>query len=257
MNSRMLLQTFLAGGLVWFALAPVAIAQDTSQTTTSTGQATEKTQVRSAEVIYASGNDLVVKTDDGQVKHIKVPEGATATVDGQQVAIHDLKPGTKLQRTITTTTTPETVTTVRTIKGTVWQVQPPVSVILSLPNGTNKQFKIPAGQKFDINGKQTDAWGLKKGMNVTATVITERPDTMIAQTGTTTGEAPPPPETPPQEGALLVEEEEAVPAPTQVAEAEQQPMTLPQTASDLPVIGFVGVLALAIGLKLKTIRTDN
>jgi hypothetical protein len=232
------------------------MAQETTQTTTSRGQVTEKTQVRSGEVIYVAGNDLVVKTDDGQVKHIQVPEGATATVDGQQVAVHDLKPGTKLQRTITTTTTPETVTTVRTIKGQVWQVQPPVSVILRLPNGTNKQYKIPAGQKFDINGKQTDAWGLKKGMNVTATAITERPDTMIAQTGTTTGEAPPPPETPPQEGALLVEEE-VVSAPTEVAQAEQQPMTLPQTASDLPVIGFVGVLALAIGLKLKTIRTEN
>jgi hypothetical protein len=256
MNTQKLLKALFAGGLVYSALALGTMAQDTSQTTTSSGQATKETQVRSGEVVYVSGNDLVVKTDDGQVKHIKVPEGATATVDGQQISVHDLKPGMKLQQTITTTTTPETVTTVRTIKGKVWQVQPPVSVILTLPNGTNRQYKIPEGQKFDVNGKQTDAWALKKGMEVTATVITERPDNMIAQTKTTTGEMPtppPPPATPPQEGALLVEVEEPA-APTEVAQAEQ-PATLPQTASYLPLIGLVGALALGLGLKMS--RNEN
>jgi hypothetical protein len=256
MNSRKFLQMLFAGGLVCFTLALSAMVQDTSHTTTSSGPATQQTQVRSGEVVYVSGNDLVVKTDDGQVKHIKVPEGAKATVDGQQVSIGDLKPGMKLQQTITTTSTPETVKTVRTIKGQVVRVQAPVSVVLKLPDGSNKFYKIPKGQKFDINGKETDAFGLKKGMNVTATAITERPDTMIAQTRTTTGEMPAPPSppvTPPQEGALLIEEE--VPAPTQVAQAEQQPTALPQTAGDLPLIGLVGSLALGLGLKLKSIRT--
>jgi hypothetical protein len=251
MNSRKLFQTFFAGSLVCIALALGAMAQDTSQTTTSTGQATKETQVRSGEVVYVSGNDLVVKTDDGKVKHFTVPEGATATVDGQQMSIHDLKPGMKLQQTITTTTTPEIVKTVRTIKGKVWQVQPPVSVILKLPDGTNQQYKIPKGQKFDVNGQQTDAWGLKKGMEVTATVIKETPEDVVAQTRTTTGEMPtppPPPATPPQEGVLLVEVEEA-PAPAQVAQAEK-PATLPQTASFLPLIGLVGALALGLGLKI-------
>src|SRR5437899_7268598 len=221
MNSpRRLLQTLFAGSLICLAIALTVAAQDTSQTTTSSGPVSKETQVRSGEVVYVSGNDLVVKTDDGQVKHIKVPEGATATVDGQQLSVHDLKPGMKLQQTITTTTTPETVKTVRTIKGKVWQVQPPVGVILTLPDGTNKHYKIPKGQKFDINGQQTDAWGLKKGMNVTATVINETPENVVAQTKTTTGEMPPAPATPPQEGVLLIEEEEA-PAPTQVAQAER------------------------------------
>jgi hypothetical protein len=251
MNSRKILERLFAGGLVCLALTLVAIAQDTTQTTTSSGPPTTETQVRSGEVVYVSGNDLVVKTDNGQVKHFTVPEGATATVDGQKLSVHDLKPGMKLQQTITTTTTPETVKTVRTIKGKVWQVQPPVSVILTLPNGTNKQYKIPEGQKFDINGQQTDAWSLKKGMEVTATVIREIPENKIAQTRTTTGEMPPPPATPPQEGALLIEEE--APAPTQVAQAEQQPTTLPQSASYLPLIGLVGALILALGLKGRSL----
>jgi len=252
MNTQKLLKALFAGGLVYSALALGAMAQETSQTTTSSGQATKETQVRSGEVVYVSGNDLVVKTDDGQVKHLTVPEGAKATVDGQQMSVHDLKPGMKLQQTITTTTTPETVKTVTTIKGKVWQVQPPVSVILKLPDGTNKRYKIPKDQKFDVNGQQTDAWGLKNGMEVTATVITEVPDNMIAQTKTTTGEmpAPPPaPATPPQEGVLLVEVEEA-PAPAQEVAQAEQPATLPQTAGFLPLIGLVGALALGLGLKI-------
>jgi hypothetical protein len=254
MNSRRFLQALFAAGLVCLAMTLSAIAQDTTQTTTSSGQATKETQVRSGEVVYVSGNDLVVKTDDGQVKHFTVPEGATATVDGQQMSVHDLKPGMKLQQTITTTTTPETVKTVRTIKGKVWHVQPPVSVILKLPDGTNKQYKIPKDQKFDVNGQQVDAWHLKKGMNVTATAITETPENVVAQTKTTTGEmpAPPPaPATPPQQGVLLVEVEEP-PAPTQTAQA-----TLPQTAGFLPLIGLVGAFALGLGLKLNSVRTHK
>jgi hypothetical protein len=203
-------------------------------------------------VVYVSGNDLVVKTDDGQVKHITVPEGATATVGGQQLSVHDLKPGIKLQQSITTTTTPVIVKTVRTIKGQVVQVQPPVSVVLKLPDGSNKFYKIPKGQKFEVNGAKTDAFGLKKGMNLTATVITEKPETEVAQQRNVTGEMPTPPPTPPQTGALLIEEE----VPAQTAQAEPAPaapaQTLPQTAGYLPPLALVGCLSLLLGLRLRS-----
>ena len=69
-----------------------------------------------------SGNDLVVKMADGTIRNFEnVPESARVTVDGKQLGIHDLKPGMKLQRTITTTSTPMTITTVQTVKGKVWQ----------------------------------------------------------------------------------------------------------------------------------------
>jgi hypothetical protein len=38
-------------------------------------------------------------------------------VDGKQLGIHDLKPGMKLQRNITTASTPQTITTVQTVTG--------------------------------------------------------------------------------------------------------------------------------------------
>src|SRR4051812_1835011 len=145
---RRSLQLAMASSLICMGMVVGVRAQDTSSTTTSKGQSSNDVQIRSGEVVYVSGNDLVVKTENGQLKHFTVPEGATAEVDGKQVSVHDLKPGMKLQQTITTTTTPVSVKTVRTIRGQVVNVHPPVSVVLKLPDGSNKFYKIPEGQKF-------------------------------------------------------------------------------------------------------------
>jgi hypothetical protein len=77
----------------------------------------------------------------------------------------------------------------------VWHVSPPNSVILTLENGTNQSFKIPKGQKFTIDGQEVDAFGLRKGMVVTATKIVEVPEVVVSQrkhVSGTTPEAPPP-----------------------------------------------------------------
>lgn len=233
----------------------IMIAQDTStQTTTQSGTPSSSTEIKSGEVVYVAGNDLVVKTDDGQVKHFTVPDDFKFQVDGKEVGVHDLTPGMKLTRTVTTTSVPETVKTVRTITGTVWHVNAPSTVILKLPDNTNKQYTVPKGQTFDINGKKTDVFGLRKGMKVTATVITETPSVTHTTAQTVTGEAPapPPPETPPVVGVLLIEREaapaEAQEAPT-VAKAK-----LPQTASSLPLIGMLGMLFIGASVLVRIMR---
>ena len=69
-----------------------------------------------------------------------------------------------MTRTITTTTVPKTVSTVRTIEVEVWYVNAPSTVILQFPDGTNKQYKIPSGQKFMVDGRRcTSAFHLRKG----------------------------------------------------------------------------------------------
>ena len=157
-------------------------AQVQTTTSTTTGTAVKEVQVDRGEVVTVAGNDLVVKMEDGTIRHFpNVPESARVTVDGKQLGIHDLKPGMKLQRTITTTTAPKTITTVQTVTGKVWYVNPPNSVILTMENGKNHSFKIPQGQKFNVDGQMVDAFGLKKGMNVTATKIVEVPETVVAQ----------------------------------------------------------------------------
>jgi hypothetical protein len=251
-------------GIAFIAFVSAMLAQDTSKTESKLGAASKKAQVERGEVVYVSGNELVVKMQDGEVRHFNVPDSARATVEGKELSVHELKPGMKLERTITTTTTPRTVTTVRTIQGKVFNVSPPNSVILTLPDGTNKQYKIPKNQKFTIGGEEgKSAFELRKGMNIVATVMTEVPETLVAEQRRTTGSAPPPPPTPPLEGALLIEAPAPASVPSSVAAApappapaaaapEPPPAKLPSTASGMPLIGLLGLLcsSLSIGIRL-------
>ena len=193
-------------------------AQVQTTTNTTQGKASVVTQVEKGEIVFVSGNSVVVKMADGSRSATlnNVPESARVTVDGQQLGVHDLKVGMKVQKTITTTTTPQTVTTVKSVTGKVWFVNPPSTVILTMEDGKNQEFKIPNGQKFNVDGQMVDAWGLKKGMTVNATKVVETPTVVVAQRAKLTGEMPPPPPPPPADVPILVVEEVAV--PVQVAQ---------------------------------------
>src|ERR1700745_4094510 len=114
----------LAVGTICLAFAINMSAQVQTETTTlPAGKASKEVQVERGEVVLVQGNDLIVKMEDGSIRHFpNVPESARVTVDGKQLGIHDLKPGMKLQRTITTTTTPKVVTTTQSVTGTVTHV---------------------------------------------------------------------------------------------------------------------------------------
>jgi len=243
----------LAAGLVLWATAGLALAQVKTTTATETGQPMQTIQVERGEVWYVSGNDLVVKMEDGTLRNfMNVPDDVRATVDGKQLSVRELKPGMKLQRTISTTVTPALITTVQTITGTVFFVSPPKSVILTLEDGTNQQFDIPKGQMFEVQGKTVDAFGLKKGMKVSAAKIIQTPATMTAQQRSVTGNMPPPP--PPNTPILIAQGEpkQAPPPPPPVASA--RPEKLPVTGSTLPLVGLAGALALGLGVLLGVLR---
>ena len=227
-------------------------AQVQTKTSTAEDKATITTKVENGEIEYVSGNNVVVKMADGSLRHFdNVPESARITVDGREMGVHDLKPGMKVQRTITTTTVPKTITTVQSVTGKVWVVRPPNSVILTLEDGKNQEFKIPKNQKFNVDGQMTDAWGLKKGMRISATKVVEVPVTEVSQSKTVTGEMPPAPPAPPADVAILVVDEETAP-PVQAAEASSP--ALPQTASGLPLMGVFGALLFAAALGLRIAR---
>jgi hypothetical protein len=243
-------------GAVCLAFTLSMSAQVQTKTSTAGHKATIVTQVERGEVVYVSGNDLVVKMEDGTIRHFaNVPESARATVDGKQLGIHDLKPGMKLERTISTTSVSKTITTVQSVTGKVWNVNPPLSVILTLADGSNQQFKIPKNQKFNVDGQMVDAWGLKKGMNISATKIVEVPVVSVSEQRNVTGSAPvvaaapPPPPPPPDTPILIAELEAPEPAPA--------PTELPKTASPLPLIGLLGLLSLASSLGLRTARKSR
>jgi hypothetical protein len=278
LKSKPILGLMMAG-LVSLATAATGMAQDTTTSQIRTGTPTSTTAVEKGEVIYVSGNDLVVKMDTGEIRHLNVPDTARATVDGKELSVHDLKPGMKLQRTITTTSTPKTVTTIRTIQGTVFSVIAPSTLILSFPEGPNKTYNVPKDQKFVIDGKTYSAFELRKGMKIAATVVSESNAVAVTETRRATGTAPsaaaaPPPPLPPPPtpvtyvGVLLIELPAPAtpppPPPTRLtatpnvraaaAGADPAPKALPKTASNLPLMGLLGLLLCAASLGVRMLR---
>jgi len=258
-SERVVYKVVLAG-VALLAMTSNSPAQVKSTTKVGHGAATHTVKVERGEVLYVSdGNDLVVKMEDGEVRHYPdVSETATVSVDGKDLTIHDLKPGMKLQKTTLTSETPRMITTIKTVTGKVWHVSAPHTVILTLENGTNQSFKIPNGQKFTIDGKQTDAFGLKKGMNVSATAITEVPEVVVAHEVKHTGSMPPPPPEPIRADVpMLIASAPPAAAPVERAEAEPAPTQLPKTGSYLPLLGLLGALMVGLSLVLKTIRIQT
>jgi LPXTG-motif cell wall-anchored protein len=224
------------------AFAAMIGAQVQTTKTESTGTANHEVKVEHAEVVSVYGNDVILKMEDGSIRHVaNVPETAHVTVDGREVGVHDLKPGMKLQKTVTTSTTPKVITTTQTVTGKVWHVQPPSSVILRLENGENQSFKVPKGQKFSINGQETDVWGLKKGMMVSATKVVEEPITVVTEKKILAGKLPPP-APPAPDAPILIASAAPMPAPTPAA--EKAPEALPKTGSELPLLFSLGCLLL-------------
>jgi RNase P/RNase MRP subunit p29 len=255
--SKAVLRGLLCGGVLCIAFSLTASGQVQTQTKTAAAGAPTKTvTVERGEIVYVSGNSVVIKMEDGTLRHFdNVPESTTVTVDGKQLNVHQVQPGMKIERQVITTTTPKLITTVKTVTGTIWQISPPTSVILTLENGKNQQFKIPKGQKFTVNGQETDAWGLRKGMKIDAQQVVEQPETVITQQVNRTGTMPPPPPPPrPDVAILILVPVPAAPAPVETAAAEPAPAKLPKTASDLPLIGLLGVLFCGISLLTMAIR---
>lgn len=258
MNTKIRLLHNLLGIGVAITLATLSLTLNaqvnTKQTSTPTGAPTVTTSVERGEVVFVQGNHLIVKMENGSLRDFPdVPESARVSVDGKQLGIHDLKPGMKLEKTIKVTTTPKTITTVQTVTGTVWSITPPRSVTLTLDNNTNQRFEIPKDQKFNVNGQIVDAWGLKKGMRVTATKVVEQPTTDVQRQQYVSGSMPPEqasasvpaPPPPVVDQPILVAV--VVPPPA-------TPAALPHTGSILPLIGLLGFGSLAASLALKIVR---
>jgi len=263
---RELIRRALSSGLKTLAglgcIIAVALAQQTAT-------------IERGEGLAVNGNDIIVKMDTGEVRHYTAPPGATAMVDGKQITVHDLRPGMKLQRTTITTTTERPVRSVRTVHGTVWQVNAP-HVIFTGTDGKNKQVKVPEGTKFTIGGEEKTVFDLRKGMKFTATVVTEAAETVVSSTRSTTGSAPPPPKpviasVPAKlEGPMLIEEApppqpaqmaKATPPTAQMAKAtpppaatEPAPTKLPKTGSSVPLMGMLGLTLTLAGVAIRRAR---
>lgn len=259
-HARSALGILGAAGVAVLALSINVSAQVKTTETVTDGQSTQQVTVERGEVAWVSGNNLMVKAESGELRYFpNIPSTARANVGGKQLGIADLKPGMKLERTTITTTTPKTIRTVRSVSGTVWAVPSPNTVILTLDNRTNQRFSIPKDQKFNVDGKEIDALGLRPGMRISASAVSETVDSVVTTTRTTTGTAPPPPVAPPappppQVAILIVE---AAPTPVPVATAgtaRTLPAELPKTAGLTPLLGLIGLLSVGAAGALRMLR---
>jgi hypothetical protein len=250
-----------------------ALAQEMPRTTTERlkGTPTVKTETLHGTVAYVEGNRLVVKMASGDLRTFTVPDSRRFNIDGQELKVNDLKPGTTLTATVKTTTTPVTERTTTVGTGTVWYVAGN-TVILTLPNNENRMYKVKDSYRFTVNGQQASVHDLRKGMVISAEKITEEPNTEVASETAVVGHAPAAPK-PKSEAARAMPPEPAptpaprpapapapaaaAPAPTPAPAPEPAPKELPHTASPLPLIGLAGLSLMAGSLALRRLGRNS
>ena len=155
------------------------------------GRAEVTTEQLQGTVVYVEGNHLVVRMADEDIREFNPPESRRFLIDGREVTVRDLKPGTKLTATVTTTRTSVTDRTTTIGSGKVWWVAGK-TVIVTLPNGENRTYKVTDDYKFNVEGREATVFELRKGMQIAAQKIVEEPRTEIVADTVVTGQAPPP-----------------------------------------------------------------
>ena len=235
----------------WRNAALLVVCLAATGAAASAQQSTTTSETKHFQVISVEGNKVVAKLPEG-AREITVPEDFRFTVDGREVSVHELQPGMKGTAKITTitTVTPVTVTEVR--NGEVMQASGS-SIIVKSANGI-KMFNEGDIAKRNVtilkDGKPASIADFHTGDRLTATIVTEKPPKVMTQrqvqavlTGATptatTGAAPAAPGAAPT-AATSAPHTGAAPA-----------RKLPKTASQVPLLGLLGALSLAIALGLS------
>ena len=184
------LRVFILGvGAV--SLAASAAAQPTGTTATVPGGAPKisKSQLK-GEVVAVGSNWLIAKmTPTGDYRVFTVAPNKTAMIDGVSKTVSQLQTGTMLTADVTVTEYPLVKRTTTVNSGKVFWASP-TSVIITQENGENKQYAVPSGFKFDVDGRQVEAMELKPGMMLKGTKIVEEPIIEVTRDSVVTGTAP-------------------------------------------------------------------
>ena len=178
----------VAAGSLCLASTVAAQASQTKETVPG-GTAKVKTSQVAGELVAKGSNWLIAKDLHGNYKLYNVEPGRKAIIDGVAKTLDQLQMGTMLTSTATTTETPLVNRTTTITQGKVFWASPK-SVIVTLESGENKQYEVPDGFKFDVDGKQISAMELRPGMKLTGTKLVEEPVTVISKDVVVTGVAP-------------------------------------------------------------------
>jgi LPXTG-motif cell wall-anchored protein len=247
-------------------LATVVVAMIVGLTGAFAAAQTTTTEVRKFTVISVEGDKLIARDQKG-TQEITVPSDFRFTVNGKPLTVSELKPGMTGTATITTTTTVKPVFVTEVKEGTVVQ-NTGGSILVRTAQGF-KNFTEgdieKRGVKIYKYGKPVVFSDLRPGNKLTATVVTEKAPEILTErqvvatitpeaakaaglTGSTAarpaGSAPttPPMVAPPAAGAP------AAGAPA---------ASLPKTASNVPLLGAIGLMTLATAMALTLRRRQR
>ena len=240
---------------VVLAAVVVCLTAVVSQAQTTTSATTTK----AFEVIAVDGNTLVVSLPEG-TRELKVADDFRFMINGKPMSVHELSAGMKGTATITTNTTVTPVTVTEVKNGTV-QATSGTSIIVRTPEGIKSftQGDIDKrGVKIMRNGKPAGISDFRTGDNLSATIITSRPPTIMTQQQVdATLAAAAPPAAPRPAAAPAPAPAPPPPASLQASAAPQgatAPRTLPSTASSWPMLALASIVSLVMGLTLTIAR---
>ena len=249
---RYMLTSFAVLALTGFA--GLALAQQKTVEHRQTGPAKITVDTRDTTVAYIEGNHLVVRLANGSLEAIRIPPEERFNIEGQKLALYELKPGMTLTDEVFTTERPMMVKTVEITEGKVFHASPH-RLIIHTKEGEAVDYKVPEWAMIKINGEEKSLHELKRGQTITATITTEEPMMVIDQEKRSHGH--------PLVTESKAKTEVPVPVKTEVTQAkpsaEPQPTAptaeveekLPATASNVPLVGLAGIFALAIAAVLK------
>ncbi len=141
-------------------------------------------------MLYSKGNIVMVREPSGDMLYT-VPEDFRVHIDGRDVPVSQLAPGTELIATINTVTRPRTVQTTQVIRGTVREVVGN-NLMVTLESGEHRRSVVPAGFKFIVDGEEKSVNELKRGMKLRATIIQKKQE-VVTETTTVVHGLPRPP----------------------------------------------------------------
>lgn len=197
-------------------------------------------EIKQGTVLHVDGNHLYVKMADGTVRDAEVDPNFLFDVDGKKIPVSQLKKGTKLTQTIATTQTPHVVKSTEIKEGEVVQRIGQTLIYRDKLGQIHKVTGIPEGFELYRNGKPVPIEALAGGDRVTAHIVHKETSIITEEEMRIAGSAP-----------------KAQPKPKPVAAPKPAPKpapVLPKTGSELPLVGFAGLIALALGLGIAVIR---
>jgi LPXTG-motif cell wall-anchored protein len=178
-------------------------------------------------------------------------------MDGKDIGLADLKPGMKGSAMVATKTTMSPVVVTEVKNAEVLNVSGN-TIIVRGADGI-KKYTVQDVRDRNVSimkeGERVEISQLRPGDRLTATIITKRPPIVTTEQAVASASVAKPAAPPPAKMA----ESAPAPAPAPMAEPAKPAESttakkLPKTGSHLPLAGGLGMLFVAVGLTLTSLR---